>query len=201
MQETWVQSLGWEDPLEKKMADHSSFLAWEVPWTEEPGQLESMARGSQRVRCNLASKQPKHALWKYEHNQTVTIPITLKSSLEPFCDLSFPLSLPLGPRQPLIYLLLLQVSLHFLWQSFSTLVLLTLGPKRWNQLKKLDFGDFPGGPVAKTPCSQRRGPGSIPGQGTRSCVPQLRAHMPPRWSKILPAATKTWCSQINEFLR
>ena len=69
MQETWVQSLGWEDPLEKEMADHSSFLAWEVPWTEEPGQLESMARGSQRVRCNLASKQPKHALWKYEHNQ------------------------------------------------------------------------------------------------------------------------------------
>ena len=35
MQETWVQSLGWEDPLEKEMATHSSILAWEIPWTEE----------------------------------------------------------------------------------------------------------------------------------------------------------------------
>ena len=38
-QETWVQSLGWEDPLEKDMATHSSILAWEIPWTEEPGEL------------------------------------------------------------------------------------------------------------------------------------------------------------------
>ena len=45
MQETWVQSLGWEDPLEKEMATHSSILAWEIPWTEEPGRLQSM--GSQ----------------------------------------------------------------------------------------------------------------------------------------------------------
>ena len=37
MQETWVRSLGWEDPLEKGMATHSSILAWEIPWTEEPG--------------------------------------------------------------------------------------------------------------------------------------------------------------------
>ena len=36
MQETWVQSLGWEDPLEKEVATHSSVLAWEIPWTEEP---------------------------------------------------------------------------------------------------------------------------------------------------------------------
>ena len=39
MQETLVQSLGWEDPLEKEMATHSSILAWEIPWTEEPGGL------------------------------------------------------------------------------------------------------------------------------------------------------------------
>ena len=39
MQETWVQSLGWEDPLEKGMATHSSILAWRIPWTEEPGRL------------------------------------------------------------------------------------------------------------------------------------------------------------------
>ena len=48
MQETWVQSLGQEDPLEKEMATHSSTLAWRIPWTEEPGGLQST--GSQRVR-------------------------------------------------------------------------------------------------------------------------------------------------------
>ena len=42
MQGTRVQSLGWEDPLEKEMARHSSILAWEIPWTEEPGGLQSM---------------------------------------------------------------------------------------------------------------------------------------------------------------
>ena len=47
MQETWVQSLGWEDPLEEEMATHSSSLAWRIPWTEEPGVIQSM--GSQRV--------------------------------------------------------------------------------------------------------------------------------------------------------
>ena len=39
MQETWVQSLGWEDPLEKEMATHSSILAWKIPWMEKPGGL------------------------------------------------------------------------------------------------------------------------------------------------------------------
>ena len=47
MQETWVSSLGWEDPLEKGMATHSSILAWRIPWTGEPGELQSM--GLQRV--------------------------------------------------------------------------------------------------------------------------------------------------------
>ena len=47
MQETWVRSLGWEDTLEKEMATHSSTLALKIPWTEEPGRLQSM--GSQRV--------------------------------------------------------------------------------------------------------------------------------------------------------
>ena len=42
MQETRVQFLGWEDSLEKEMATHSSILAWEIPWTEEPGRLQSM---------------------------------------------------------------------------------------------------------------------------------------------------------------
>ena len=47
MQENWVHSLGWEDPLEKEMATHSSILAWRISWTEEPGGLQST--GSQRV--------------------------------------------------------------------------------------------------------------------------------------------------------
>ena len=41
MQETWVRSLGQEDPLEEEMATHSGILAWEIPWTEEPGGLQS----------------------------------------------------------------------------------------------------------------------------------------------------------------
>ena len=47
MQETWVQSLDWEDPLEKEMATHPSILAWKIPWTEDPDGLQSM--GLQRV--------------------------------------------------------------------------------------------------------------------------------------------------------
>ena len=47
VQETQVRSLSWEDPLEEEMATHSSILAWKIPWTEEPGGLESM--GLQRV--------------------------------------------------------------------------------------------------------------------------------------------------------
>ena len=50
MQETWVQSLGWENPLEKGMATHSSILAWRIPWTKEPSRLQSI--GSQRIRHN-----------------------------------------------------------------------------------------------------------------------------------------------------
>ena len=50
MQETWVQSLGREDLLEKEMATHSSILAWKIPWTEEPDRLQSV--GLQRVRHN-----------------------------------------------------------------------------------------------------------------------------------------------------
>ena len=55
MQETRVRSLGSEDPLEKEMATHSSIFAWEVPWTEEPGRLQST--GSLSVRHDLATKQ------------------------------------------------------------------------------------------------------------------------------------------------
>ena len=50
MRETRVRALGWEDPLEKEMAIHSSPIAWKIPWTEEPGRIQSM--GSQRVGHN-----------------------------------------------------------------------------------------------------------------------------------------------------
>ena len=48
MQKTWIRSLNWEDPLEEGMVTHSSILAWIIPWTEEPGGLQSM--GSQKAR-------------------------------------------------------------------------------------------------------------------------------------------------------
>ena len=53
VREAWVQSLGWQDLLEEGMATHSSILAWKIPWTEEPGRLQSM--GPQRVRHNGAT--------------------------------------------------------------------------------------------------------------------------------------------------
>ena len=52
--EMWVRSLGQEDPQEEEMATHSSILAWKIPWTEEPGGLQSM--GLQRLRCDLATE-------------------------------------------------------------------------------------------------------------------------------------------------
>ena len=55
MQEMQIRSLGGEDPLEKEMATHPSILAWEIPWTKEPGRL--LSTGSQRVRHDLATKQ------------------------------------------------------------------------------------------------------------------------------------------------
>ena len=63
VQETWVQSLGREDPLEKDMATHFSILAWRIPWTEEPGGLQSM--GLQRV-------EHKSAINTHTHTRTHT---------------------------------------------------------------------------------------------------------------------------------
>ena len=55
IRETWVPSLGQKDPLEKEMATHSSILAWEIPWSEEPGALQSV--GLQRVRHDLETQR------------------------------------------------------------------------------------------------------------------------------------------------
>ena len=68
MQETGVQSLGQEDPLEREMATHSSILAWKIPWIEEPGGIQSM--GSQRVGHN----------WVIEHTHMHTHPLDTDSA-------------------------------------------------------------------------------------------------------------------------
>ena len=64
MQDTWVWSLGWEAPLEKEMATHSSTLAWRIPWTEEPCRLQSV--GSQRVGHNWATSLPSTSFLPYK---------------------------------------------------------------------------------------------------------------------------------------
>ena len=68
MQETRVRSLGWEDPLEKEMAIHSSTIAWKIPWTEEPGRLQSM--GSQRVGHDWATSLAYLLACKVLHGKT-----------------------------------------------------------------------------------------------------------------------------------
>ena len=52
VKDTWIGSLGWEDPLEKEMATHSSILAWRIPWTEEPGRLQSTGVSKSRTRLS-----------------------------------------------------------------------------------------------------------------------------------------------------
>ena len=73
MQETGVQSLVWEDPLEKEMAIHSSTIAWKIPWTEEPGREESV--GSQRVGHDWATSLSLSP--KQEKNKYITIKATI----------------------------------------------------------------------------------------------------------------------------
>ena len=72
MQETWVQSLCEEDPLGKNMTTHYSTLAWEIPWTEEPGGLQSM--GSRRIRHEWATKPPPSGIWKWKVKVTQSCP-------------------------------------------------------------------------------------------------------------------------------
>ena len=79
MQEMQVRSLGGEEPLEKEMATHSSILAWEIPWTEEPGRLQPM--GSQRVRRDWALTGLKKDMMAGE------LDLLLKWRLEKLLDL------------------------------------------------------------------------------------------------------------------
>ena len=69
MQETWVRSLGWKDPLEEEMATHSSTLAWKIPWTEGPGKLQSVGLGLKRFRHDWGTslftiRCSVHPFWK-----------------------------------------------------------------------------------------------------------------------------------------
>ena len=77
-----VQSLGWEDPLQEEMATHSSILAWKIPWTEEPGGLQSM--GSYRVGHDLETEHP------YMHMRHLS-----QSSLLCFASLFLPMEVQL----------------------------------------------------------------------------------------------------------
>ena len=67
MQETWVRSLGWEDPLEKGTATHPSILAWRIPWTEEPGGLQSMRPQESDTLTHLLKDRRQEGLHSYEH--------------------------------------------------------------------------------------------------------------------------------------
>ena len=109
MQETWVWSLGCEDPLKEGMTTHSSTLAWRIPWTEEPRELQSM--GSQSVKHDWVTKHSTiHSFIVYE-----LIKITGRNTHEHFPVLSSILINWLGAQQEAIFMhtFLLQVTLGF----------------------------------------------------------------------------------------
>ena len=91
MQEIQVHSLGWEDPLEKGMATHTSILAWRIPWTEESERVQSL--GSQRVRHDWATKTV--SLWDAVFSK-ISFPSIAIPSLSPLLDSSYLLSLKVG---------------------------------------------------------------------------------------------------------
>ena len=92
MKETWVQSLSWEDPLEKDMATHSSILAWRIPWTEEPGGLvhgvaESDTTTKQQQSCKRGT-MGRIIVWD---------PVCLSWDLSPFAHYFYKLGQVLSP--------------------------------------------------------------------------------------------------------
>ena len=87
-QETGVQSLSWEDPLEKGMATHASILAWRIPWTEESERVQSL--GSQKVRHDSATNT--FSLWDAVFSK-ISFPSIAVPSLSPLLDSSYLLGL------------------------------------------------------------------------------------------------------------
>ena len=109
-QEMWVRSLGWQDPMEKEMATHSSILAWEIPWTEEPGGLQSLESQKKRVRQGFAVKQTNKAI----HTSYLNVKSHPTSALQLF----FP---DLGPNRSSCALFSCHIFLvSFNLDSFST---------------------------------------------------------------------------------
>ena len=88
MQETWVCSLGWENPLEKGKATHSSILAWKIPWMEEPGRLQSMGSQSQTQLSNFnfnispSNEYSGFVSFKVEWFDLLAVQGTLKSLIQ-----------------------------------------------------------------------------------------------------------------------
>ena len=110
MQETQVQSLGQEDPLEEEMATHSSILVWKIPWTEEPGRLQSM--GSQRVGHDWATSLHGHRRNLPQHSKAIYDKPTAKIILNGEKLKAFPLrsGTRLGcPLLPLLLNILLEI--------------------------------------------------------------------------------------------
>ena len=87
VQETWVQFLDWEDPLEKETAIHCSILAWEIPWTEEPGQLQSMELQKSWTRLSNAAAATTEVNWR---NWTREILVIMSSNILFLSIFSFP---------------------------------------------------------------------------------------------------------------
>ena len=135
MWETWVRSLGWEDPLEKGTAAHSSILAWRIPQTEEPGRLQSM--GSQRVRHDWETFTLKYRYWEpkkifvqsFGHVRLFAIPwtitcqvfLSMEFSRQYWSGLSFPTlgDLPDSGIEPKSLVCLLHLKGRFFTTSTS----------------------------------------------------------------------------------
>ena len=88
MRKTWAPSLGWEDHLEKGMSTHSSILAWRIPWTEEPGRLQSMKSMVDSNRCFLSvmenrGENPERNLSLCHHSPTKYLYETMKYGFAP----------------------------------------------------------------------------------------------------------------------
>ena len=87
MRETWVRSVGQEDPLEKETATHSSILAWSIPWKEEPGGLQSM--GLQRFGHNWATSLSLFPIQSLNHNKQASFDVYLYHLKDAFAYLPF----------------------------------------------------------------------------------------------------------------
>ena len=162
MQDTWVQSLGWEDPLQEEMTTHSSILTWEIPWTEELGSYSHKRVGHdwahktlQGLNYNYVSLHPLMLTLPTEDSKSTDIPcyvIYAESLLAKhlcICVMSWPTCfLPHLPAKNIIILVVNQT--HPFFPNLFLLLLMT-SPVLVIQGLKLNLSwDFPGSPVAKT---------------------------------------------------